>query len=192
MLPWIRHKTYVDIIYDPASKIGTNTSTREICVQFLGRIAYRCAAPDIQTPHVQCSSVLGTRISTAKTAEPIEMSFGRLGIIVWAQVRNRLLYGVCIWAPPDKYDWTISARRRCGRVSDYCDHLLINTFVGCGRSGRQRHLSSGWCVVAFWTASASETTRHCTVHSFQSSHTAILLPRALRLDQPLGQIVMRA
>jgi len=34
----------------------------------------------------------------------------------------------CILAPPEEYDWTVHARRRCGLMSNYFDHLLL---LGC-------------------------------------------------------------
>ena len=78
---------------------------------------YRPRSVDCQSV---CLSV--TVVSPAKTAEPIEISFG-----IWTRVgqRSRVLGGGAHWrhlantVEPS----TVHVRRRCGLLSDYFEHL---------------------------------------------------------------------
>ena len=54
---------------------------------------------------VECVSVLVTRVSCAKTAEPTQLPF---------EQQTRVDQWGYILAPPGKYNSTIRARRRCG------------------------------------------------------------------------------
>jgi len=57
-----------------------------------------------------------SKMSCAKVAEPIEMSFG-----LWtrAGLRKDVLGGVrCTLAPLDEYHWTVHLRWRCGLLSN--------------------------------------------------------------------------
>ena len=44
---------------------------------------------------------------------------------IWTRVgpRKHVLGGVTL-APPGEYQWTVHVQRRCGLLSNYCDHLL--------------------------------------------------------------------
>jgi len=64
-------------------------------------------------------------VSPAKTAEPIQMSFGggedAHGPKEPCNIRWRY-----IWAPPGEYSWTIRARRLCGlSLYHYWSNLLL-------------------------------------------------------------------
>ena len=73
--------------------------------------SHRCGLL-LKTSHVPAGCLLDATVSPTKTAEPIEMSF-----VGQTRVTR------CTVAPPDEYDRTVRAWRRCVLMSDYFDRL---------------------------------------------------------------------
>jgi len=91
-----------------------------------------------------CSCLsLGTWVNSAKTDETIEMF-----LVTDMDLLNRILNGVCTLALPGEYDWTIRARRWCGSMPNYFDHLLFTWLPLCIR-WQWRNFDSYLCPLVF-------------------------------------------
>jgi len=77
-----------------------------------------------------------TIVNRAKTAEPIEMSFG-----MWTRLGpgNHVLDGGCTLAPPGEYDWTVRVRGRCGLMSNKKYVLWNVVYLSHSRVHYNRH-----------------------------------------------------
>jgi len=91
-----------------------------------------------------CSCLsLGTWVSSAKTAETIEMF-----LVTDMYLLNRVLDWVCTLALPGEYEWTIRARQRCGPMPNYFDHLLFMWLLLC-IGWQWRNFDSYLCRLVF-------------------------------------------
>jgi len=90
-----------------------------ICIRWGSRSPWEGAILGDRGAHCKVQGL--SAISCAKTAEPINLSFGLWTREGWRKHKFNRIRQV---APPGEYDWNVRLRRRYGLMSNYFDHLL--------------------------------------------------------------------